>query len=103
MSKMKKFLRGLWKLAGRYKYLITVVLGLLWICLLDENSWRERMRLQSEINALQDEYKQMAKANERDSLLLDKLRHDPKAYERIARERYFMKALDEDIFVLSDE
>ena len=28
---------------------------------------------------------------------------NPKAMERIARERYFMKADDEDIFVLSDD
>ena len=28
---------------------------------------------------------------------------DPKAIARIARERYFMKADDEDIFVLSDD
>ena len=28
---------------------------------------------------------------------------DPKAIEKIARERYFMKTDDEDIFVLSDD
>ena len=28
---------------------------------------------------------------------------NPKAIEKIARERYFMKADDEDIFVLSDD
>ena len=28
---------------------------------------------------------------------------DPKAMEKIARERYFMKADDEDIYVLSDD
>ena len=32
-----------------------------------------------------------------------KLDSDPKAIEKIARERYFMKADDEDIFVLSDD
>ena len=31
------------------------------------------------------------------------LNHNPKAMERIARERYFMKHEDEDIFVLSDD
>ena len=30
-------------------------------------------------------------------------KNDPKAMEKIARERYFMKADDEDIFVLSDD
>ena len=32
--------------------------------------------------------------------MLDK---DPKAIQKIARERYFMKADDEDIFVLTDD
>ena len=31
------------------------------------------------------------------------LESNPKAIEKIARERYFMKADDEDIFVLSDD
>jgi len=31
------------------------------------------------------------------------LRRDPKAIEKIARERYFMKTDDEDIYVLSDD
>jgi putative septum formation initiator-related protein len=31
------------------------------------------------------------------------LKRDPKAVARIARERYFMKADNEDIFVLSDD
>lgn len=31
------------------------------------------------------------------------MRVDPKAYQKIARENYFMKADDEDIFVLSTD
>ena len=31
------------------------------------------------------------------------LNRNPKAMEKIARERYYMKADDEDIFVLSDD
>ena len=31
------------------------------------------------------------------------MKTDPKAIERVAREDYFMKADDEDIFVLSDD
>ena len=34
---------------------------------------------------------------------IHELNHNPKAMERIARERYFMKHDDEDIFVLSDD
>ena len=34
---------------------------------------------------------------------LKELKTDPKAIARVARERYFMKADNEDIFVLSDD
>ena len=103
MSKAKKILTGVGKLLSRYKYPITIILGLLWVCLLDEYSWSERLRLQNRINELSGEYAVLARENERDSLMLDNLKRHPKAYERVARERYFMKTADEDVFVLSDE
>ena len=39
----------------------------------------------------------------RDQAQIKELDRNPKAIEKIARERYFMKADDEDIFVLSDD
>ena len=40
---------------------------------------------------------------QRDQAKIRDLERSPKAMEKIARERYFMKADDEDIFVLSDD
>ena len=40
---------------------------------------------------------------ERDTRQLRMLQSNPTNIEKIARERYFMKADDEDIFVLSDD
>lgn len=100
---MKKVLKNLWKLAGRYKYLIAIVGGILWVSMFDENSWREQMKLQNEINQLMEVYQESARKNDADSILLDQLKRDPKAYEKVAREQYYMKADDEDVFVLSDD
>lgn len=52
--------------------------------------------MQTEIEKYRQDYK-------RDEALLERLSTDPKAIEKIAREKYFMKADDEDIFVLSDD
>ena len=41
--------------------------------------------------------------HEADSRRLRELKRNPKAIEKIARERYFMKADDEDIYVLSGD
>ena len=38
-----------------------------------------------------------------DSIRLSEIDRNPAAIEKIARERYFMKADDEDVFVLSDD
>ena len=62
-------------------------------------------RLEYEIQ-VSDLKKQIKEYNERhstDTERLRQLKHDPKAIEKIARERYFMKADDEDIYVLSDD
>ena len=91
------------KLISHYKYLITIVIGTLTVGVIDENSFRQRIIQGLEIRELK---KNIAKYNamyERDSRQLDMLESNPKAIEKIARERYFMKADDEDIFVLSDD
>ena len=55
------------------------------------------------IGELEDEIAEYNAAFERDQARIRELNSNPKAMEKIARERYFMKADDEDIFVLSDD
>ena len=38
-----------------------------------------------------------------DSIRLEEMERNPEEVRKIARERYFMKASDEDIFIPSDE
>lgn len=52
--------------------------------------------MKAEIDAYNAQY-------EKDEHMLKELQRNPKAITKIARERYFMKADDEDIFVLSDD
>ena len=55
------------------------------------------------INELQEETEKYNADFRRDQARIRELDRNPKAIEKIARERYFMKADDEDIFVLSDD
>jgi cell division protein FtsB len=59
-------------------------------------NYREISHLKAEIEAYDESYRE-------DSIKLSNLFTDPEAIEKIARERYFMKADNEDIFVLSDD
>ena len=88
---------------SHYKYLITIVVGLLVVGVLDDNSCRKRIQYELQISELEDQIEQYNKQYERDSKKLQEIKKDPKAIEKIARERYFMKADDEDIFVLSTD
>lgn len=88
---------------GHYKYLIVVVLGCVFVGFVDDNSLMRRLQLQLQINDLEEEIEKYRAINNADTRQLRELRRNPKAIEKIARERYFMKADDEDIFVLSDD
>ena len=96
-------LNTLWTLLSYYKYLIVVVVGVLVVGIVDENSFAKRVQYELEISDLKEEIAKYQADSERDTRLLKELRRTPKAIEKIARERYFMKAEDEDIYVLSDD
>ena len=96
-------LNGILGFIAHYKYLIVVVIGVLIVGLIDENSFLKSVQLELRISDLNREINRYTEQYEADSRQLDELKRHPKAIERIARERYFMKADDEDIYVLSDD
>lgn len=89
--------------AQAMKYIVVCVLGVLIIGFLDENSVWNHLKNQQRISELQDEIDQYNAEHNQNQAQIRRLNNDPKAMEKIARERYFMKADDEDIFVLSDD
>jgi cell division protein FtsB len=78
-------------------------LGVLIVGFLDENSLWSHLKNQHRISELQEEIDKYNAENQRDQAQIRELDRNPKAIEKIARERYFMKTDDEDIFVLSDD
>ena len=85
------------------KYWIVLIVGVLVVGVVDENSFLKRVQLESKISDLKDQVEEYNRQYDRDMTRLRELETNPKAIEKIARERYFMKADDEDIFVLSDD
>lgn len=90
-------------LVSHYKYAITIIVGILLVGFFDDNSFMHRVQLEMQISDLTREIKKYNSQNEADLRKLKELRQGADAYERIARERYFMQADDEDIYVLSDD
>lgn len=89
-----------WNYITKHKYLITIVVGLLIVGVIDENSFRRYAVLQMRLNELNEELQACRDQYERDSARLSQLNANVKGVERIARERYLMKRPNEDIFVL---
>ena len=93
----------IWSFISHYKYLIVIVVGVAVVGFLDENSYLRHKQYEIQISDMKAEIEKYNVQYEADSKKLRELRNDPKAIVKIARERYFMKADDEDIFILSDD
>ncbi|MCR4918278.1 MAG: septum formation initiator family protein [Prevotella sp.] len=105
-SKISSKLKAAWRFAGSLwyiKYIVVTAVGVVLVCFTGENSLMAHRRYQAQIEALQAEIQQNTEQFERDQRQLRLLQTDPKAVEQVARERYFMRRDNEDIFVLEDE
>lgn len=100
---MSRHLYPIWNFMGHNKYWIVVILGVLIVGFLDENSLLKHIQNRMLVSDLKEQIDTYNSQYERDEQQIKELRRNPKAITKIAREKYFMKADDEDIFVLSDD
>lgn len=87
----------------RMKYLVAFVIFAIAITFFGESSLINRLEQQKEIDKLSNEIEEQQKKYDQDKEKLNSLKNDPEALKREARERYYMKAENEDIFVIEDE
>lgn len=102
MEKVKLFFRrfrSLWYV----KYVVVIVLGVSFVGFIDDNSLWAHLRNKQRIDELSVEIERYQQQYRRDQNQIRELQYNPKAVEKIARERFFMKADDEDIFVMNDD
>ena len=101
IDRVKSIALYIWR-SNYLKYMIVVLFCILLIGFVDENSVWHHIRNQQRISELKDEIELYNKRHKRDQAKIRELDKNPKAMEKIARERYFMKADDEDIYVIRD-
>ena len=100
---MSQKLSIIWNYLAHYKYLIVIIVGVLIVGVVDDNSIRQHIKYQLQIATLREEIGKYREQYEKDSRQLKEMRQGPDVFGKIARERYFMKSDDEDIFVLSTD
>ena len=102
MRNFAKAVAHIWHLPF-VKYGVITIIGVVLVGFVGENSLLAHLRHKYYISSLSDEISVYNERYQNDMRQIRELNRNPKAMEHIARERYFMKQDDEDIFVLSDD
>ena len=102
LGNIKTIALKLWR-SQVLKYAVVCLIGVLIVGFLDENSVMSHLKNRQRISELEEEIDKYNADFRRDQSQIRELDRNPKAMEKVARERYYMKADDEDIFILSDD
>jgi cell division protein DivIC len=84
----------------RNKYVLTLLIFLLWIVLLDSNNLISRVRDIRNLRKLRADKEYYTERIEADRKKLHELKTDDQNLEKFAREQYRMKKPDEDLFIV---
>jgi hypothetical protein len=72
------------------------------VAFFDSNNWIKQLRLQSEINDLEEQKEYYINQIKKDSIALFDLTNNQETQEKFAREKYLMKKENEDVIVIID-
>ncbi|MBQ0089975.1 MAG: septum formation initiator family protein [Prevotellaceae bacterium] len=90
------------KFIVKHKYLFIILFFVLVIGIFDNYCLIKRYQNQKEIEQLKTIRDKYRKEYQHNKELMDQLESSPKSMERIARERYYMKRDNEDIFIIEE-
>ena len=99
---MKRFLRIAYKIL-RNKYILTLLIFFIWLLVFDRNNLIDRMKYIRKLNEMERQKEYYEARIEQDSRKLNELKTSPENLEKFAREQYYMKKPDEEIFVIVEE
>jgi cell division protein FtsB len=99
---MKEFWKVIWPYL-KNKYVLTLLGFIIWITFFSQYSLMERTRLARNLRELHDEKEYYLQQIKRDSARLHELTTDDDNLEKFAREQYYMKKADEDVFIVIEE
>ena len=84
---------------GTNIYLLVSVFFIVWMLFFDTNSFRILWSLESKIDDLEQQKKELIRQIDEDRLMIQKL-SDSIELEKFGREQYYLKKADEDIFIV---
>lgn len=84
------------------KYVLVLLLFIVWMLFLDNYSYLEHRILDKEINELENNKNYYINEKNKDSIQIKKLQN-PDQIEKYAREKYYMKKDSEDVYIIDYE
>ena len=99
---MKKFFLKIWPWV-KNKYVLVITAFTIWILFFDQNNIVDRIRMSSEIRQLETEQQYYREEIRKDSTRLHELTTDKDNLEKYAREQFYMKKPDEDVYVIVEK
>ncbi len=84
------------------KYVLIVLLFFVWMFFFDTNSWFIHKELDDDIEALKENKEFYQNEIKKDKAFIEKMQ-DSNEQEKFAREKYYLKRENEDIFIIEHE
>ena len=100
--KLFKFVKAMKKIL-KNKYLLTLVVFLLWMLFFDKNNFLEQYQLHADLMKLKQEQKYYLDQIESAKREREELFSNMASLEKFAREKYLMKKDNEDVFVIVED
>lgn len=88
---------------ARNKYVLTLLVFVVWVSFFDTNSLLSRRRLMNDGRALREDLVYYRNKIQSDSLTLARIRHDKTYVEKAAREEYHMRRKGEVVYVFVEK
>lgn len=99
-DKIKSEKTFLWKRIFLNKYLIVLILFAVWMIFFDQNSYFIHKELDKEYRELSKQKDYYENKLTEETIQIKKMKTDPDAVEKVAREKHFLKKEDEDVFII---
>jgi cell division protein DivIC len=85
------------------KYLVTISAFVVWMLFFDTRDMLTQRERSRELEKLKESKAYFTSEIEKETKALQELKSDPAAIEKLAREKYFMKKDNEDLFIIQNE
>ncbi|MEA1878124.1 MAG: septum formation initiator family protein [Bacteroidota bacterium] len=95
----KTLLNKIWAFL-RNKFFLTLAIFIVWLIVFDQHNLIDRYKAHRHLNKLKKDTTYYINKIEQDRMSIRLLETDKENLEKFARERYLMKAPDEDVYII---